>query len=105
MTTDARAAARQVLDTHTPTVVAAMRPNRYLPGRKRYAYCSVDQEPYPCSAIVVAAEIERQAGVVTHRCPRVGSGITQCCGRSPFAMSSDRMTLYPQLVNCPGARP
>lgn len=40
---------------------------------------------------------------ITHACPPEGSGLTPCCGRSPFELPmTDRMTLEPELVNCRG---
>ena len=43
---------------------------------------------------------------VTHRCPPEGSGVTSCCGRTPFELPmTDRMTLDPALVTCSPALP
>ena len=40
---------------------------------------------------------------VTHQCPPDGSGITPCCGETPFDLPrTDRMTLDPSLVTCHG---
>lgn len=36
-----------------------------------------------------------------HACPPVGSGVTPCCGLTPFEIPRlDRMTLAPDLVTC-----
>lgn len=41
---------------------------------------------------------------VTHACPPVGSGVTPCCGRTPFELPrDDKMTLDPGLVTCRSA--
>lgn len=48
---------------------------------------------------------DRWPGVV-HRCPPGDSGVTPCCGRTPFELPrTDRMTDDPRLVTCrdPGA--
>lgn len=38
---------------------------------------------------------------VVHGCPPEGSGLTPCCGESPFELSPvDRMTNDPKLVTC-----
>ncbi len=38
---------------------------------------------------------------ITHACPPDGSGIMECCGRTPFEVSmSDRMTEDSVLVTC-----
>lgn len=38
---------------------------------------------------------------VVHRCPPMGSGVTPCCGRTPFELPRfDRITLDPKLVTC-----
>jgi hypothetical protein len=43
----------------------------------------------------------RQAAVVTHRCPPVGSGAMPCCGRTPLEVSRwDRLSEDPGLVTC-----
>jgi hypothetical protein len=39
---------------------------------------------------------------VVHRCPKAGKGLTPCCGRSPFELLGDRITLYDAMVTCPG---
>lgn len=40
----------------------------------------------------------------THQCPALGSGVTQCCERTPFEVPrTDRMTLDPALVTCGAA--
>lgn len=39
-------------------------------------------------------------GEVVHMCPPEGSGLMPCCGRTPFEVMSDRMTLDADLVNC-----
>lgn len=40
----------------------------------------------------------------THACPPGDSGVTPCCGLTPFELPrTDRMTLDPALVNCEGA--
>jgi hypothetical protein len=40
-----------------------------------------------------------------HHCPRGDAQLTPCCGRSPFELLGDRMTLDPALANCPGVTP
>jgi hypothetical protein len=51
----------------------------------------------------MAAEVqqpETQADAV-HACPPDGSGITPCCGRTPFELPrTDRMSADPTLVTC-----
>lgn len=43
---------------------------------------------------------------VVRRCPPEGSGLTPCCGRTPFELPlTDRMTLDPTLVTCQSALP
>jgi len=37
---------------------------------------------------------------LVHACPPGGSSVTPCCGRSPFEMLADRMTLDAALVTC-----
>ena len=36
----------------------------------------------------------------THLCPPNGHGVMPCCGRVPFEVMSDRMTLDIALVTC-----
>lgn len=44
-----------------------------------------------------------EADTIVHACPPEGSGLTPCCGRTPFELPySDRMTLT-GLVTCVGA--
>lgn len=38
----------------------------------------------------------------THLSPAAGTDVTQCCGRSPFSLSAERMTNYPGMVTCQG---
>lgn len=40
------------------------------------------------------------AGVTIHACPPKGSGLMPCCGKTPFEVQGDRMTLNPAHVNC-----
>lgn len=36
-----------------------------------------------------------------HRCPWPDSGITPCCGKTPFELpTTDRLTLQDELVTC-----
>lgn len=36
-----------------------------------------------------------------HQCPPSGSGLTPCCGRSPFELpANDRITTTPEEVTC-----
>lgn len=37
---------------------------------------------------------------IVHACPPDGSGRMPCCGRTPFEVPKDRMTLDPALVTC-----
>lgn len=38
-----------------------------------------------------------------HQTPPEESGVTPCCGRTPFELpASDQMTTDPRLVTCPG---
>jgi len=37
-----------------------------------------------------------------HRCPPSGSGVLPCCGKTPFEVINDRMTLFADLVTCKG---
>jgi hypothetical protein len=47
-----------------------------------------------------AQQPETQAEVV-HACPPDGSGLTPCCGRTPFELPrTDRMSADPTLVTC-----
>jgi hypothetical protein len=47
-----------------------------------------------------AQQPETQADAV-HACPPDGSGITPCCGRTPFELPrTDRMSADPTLVTC-----
>ena len=40
-------------------------------------------------------------GEVIHMCPPDGSGLTPCCGRTPFELPSyHRLTGDPNLVSC-----
>lgn len=48
------------------------------------------------------AEMNKEEGVIVHRCPPIGSNEMPCCGRSPFARMADRMTLEDGLVSCDG---
>jgi hypothetical protein len=37
----------------------------------------------------------------THECPPDGSGLTPCCGKTPFELPrTDRMTVHADLVTC-----
>lgn len=48
-----------------------------------------------------SAVTEEARGEVTHRSPRLGAGVTPCCGRSPFDLpGTDRMTIDEALVTC-----
>lgn len=41
------------------------------------------------------------SGEVVHWCPPRGSGLMQCCERTPFEVPrTDRMTLDEELVTC-----
>jgi len=41
--------------------------------------------------------------MTVHRCPEDDSGVMPCCGLTPFEVPlTDRMTLDPTLVTCPG---
>lgn len=41
----------------------------------------------------------------THACPPDGSGLTPCCGRTPFELPhDDRMTTKPDRVTCRSRR-
>jgi hypothetical protein len=37
---------------------------------------------------------------VVHQCPPVGSGIMPCCGKTPFEVAGDGITLDPDEVTC-----
>lgn len=38
-----------------------------------------------------------------HECPPKGSGVTPCCGKTPFELPyTDRLTLDQKLVTCEG---
>jgi hypothetical protein len=40
---------------------------------------------------------------IVHRCPPKGSGVTPCCGMTPFELPrKDRITVNPKLVTCRG---
>ncbi len=44
---------------------------------------------------------EARSQEIVHRCPAVESGVTQCCGRSPFELPmTDRLTVDDALVTC-----
>jgi hypothetical protein len=47
-------------------------------------------------------DIVREEMLVTvHACPPEGSGVTPCCGKTPFELSrSDRMSVDARAVNC-----
>lgn len=48
-------------------------------------------------------DLALDAGGVTHRCPHEGSGVTPCCGHTPFELPpADRITVLDALVDCPG---
>lgn len=47
-----------------------------------------DLGPYPYSTV--------------HACPPGDEALTPCCGRSPFELLADRMTLHDELVTCRG---
>lgn len=43
--------------------------------------------------------------MVTHACPVGDEALTACCNRSPFELpGTDRITLAPDLVDCPGSQ-
>lgn len=39
---------------------------------------------------------------VVHQCPPEGSGVTPCCGCTPFELAHDRVATDPALVTCTG---
>jgi hypothetical protein len=38
--------------------------------------------------------------LVVHFCPPPGTGRTPCCGKPPFELRGDRITLHRSLVTC-----
>lgn len=56
------------------------------------------------SKVIGLAEkmMERDAKIVTHRCPLKGSGRMPCCGKSPLDVLEDRITANPDAVTCRG---
>jgi hypothetical protein len=54
-------------------------------------------------AVVPAGAGEEPADETVHGCPPDGSGLTPCCGRTPFELPrTDRMTRDAALVTCAG---
>lgn len=50
--------------------------------------------------------VEPVPSTITHLCPEVGSGVTGCCGRTPFELpQTDRLTLDSVAVTCSGLPP
>lgn len=40
---------------------------------------------------------------IVHACPPEGSGVTPCCGQSPFDLPhTDRIAEHPEQVTCGG---
>jgi hypothetical protein len=70
-----------------------------------------DREPYWLELDPERAAVLRQnlagpeaAREVVHACPPHGSGLTSCCGRTPFELlRTDRMSANPASVTCPAA--
>lgn len=55
--------------------------------------------------VLRAPMVDEQGRVLVHACPPEGSGLTPCCGRTPFELPRDeRLTQYGPLVTCGGAR-
>jgi hypothetical protein len=40
---------------------------------------------------------------VVHMMPPAGSGLTSCCGRTPFELGGGQLTREEEYVNCPGS--
>jgi hypothetical protein len=82
---------------------------RYADGTERPVLWSVYNDMHKRAA---TAEAERdrlrrmadetpQPTEVVHACPPDGSGLTPCCGRTPFELPrTDRMTDDPDMVTC-----
>lgn len=72
-----------------------------------------DREPYWLELDQERAAVLRQnlagpeaAREVVHACPPPGSGLTPCCGRTPFELlRTDRMSGDPAAVTCCPAAP
>ncbi|MER5902974.1 hypothetical protein ABT150_23190 [Streptomyces mirabilis] len=65
--------------------------------------CRPDCGTSPGGVADEARQPETQAEVV-HGCPPDGSGVTPCCGRTPFELPrTDRMSTDQALVTCPAA--
>lgn len=56
--------------------------------------CPTDQPP--------AAQLGEQAAEVVHGCPPDGSGLTPCCGRSPFELPLGDRISSEASTTCPG---
>lgn len=49
---------------------------------------------------------DREQRETVHACPPDGSGLTPCCGRTPFELPrTDRMTVHLDRVTCGGEQP
>jgi hypothetical protein len=56
--------------------------------------CETGETDCPCTC-----HPERE---LVHGCPSDGSGLTPCCGRTPFELPpTDRITSNPAAVTCP----
>lgn len=53
-------------------------------------------------AAVSGEQAQPSASAIVHRCPEGDEAVTTCCGRSPFELLADRMTVVPALVTCQG---
>jgi len=53
-----------------------------------------------CETFLAKFEASMSGEPTIHRCPPEGSGEMPCCGRTPFEVLDDRMTVDPMLVTC-----
>src|SRR6266567_4376437 len=61
---------------------------------------------YVSQLVRAALGVQPEPAEVVHACPRWGSGVMPCCGRTPFEVpSTDRMTSEPGNVTCAGVQP
>jgi hypothetical protein len=65
-----------------------------------------EREDGPTDAATLLAILHEPPVTETvHACPPDGSGLMPCCGRTPFEVPKERITIYPRLVTCAAPSP
>lgn len=71
-------------------------PHRYRPA------ADVDAPWQECLGPVGVAAQPTEHLPIAHKAPRLGEGVTACCGKTPFELPrSDQLTEHAELVSCP----